>query len=425
LEENEIYDLFESLLKQVIMHQPDDPLGFMIKSLQADVKVKVVLLGPPGMGRGDHAQKLADHYGVPCIKAGDAIKTYAAAHGGVELDELGSPVKEIDTCKAVVNALEALGDPASDPAGSSGWVLDGFPRTRAQALYLQQAKIVPDKVLLLNAPTGMVQQAMEAKVGGDADRAHRRVQQYLRHLLHTVEVYSSMIQQLDIDTLDRSQIVSQLISMVALRPASNAPLRPVRVCVLGPLGSGRTTLAKKLSAHYGAVHVDANAIVRAMKESGQISGDTLVEEVADDMLCNALRARLEQQDCAHKGWILDGFPLNRQQAAFLPAVHLSPSRVIHITVPEDLCFKRIATRKYDPVTGIAYYGNPAEVTVRQRLRADKQDKPEIVKRRFETHAKNIADVQTMFSRCFGPIRGDISALHVGEKATDFIDRPLV
>jgi adenylate kinase family enzyme len=161
-----------------------------------------------------------------------------------------------------------------------------------------------------------------------------------------------------------------------------------------------------------------------MKESGQISADTLPEDVADDMLCNALRARLEQNDCAHRGWILDGFPLNRQQAAFLPAVHLSPSRVIHITVPEDMCLKRIAVRKYDPVTGLAHYGQPSDVVVRQRLRKDKLDKPEIVKRRFETHAKNIADVQTMYSRCFGPIRGDISAMHVSEKATDFIDRPL-
>jgi len=63
LEENEIYDLFESLLKKVILHQPADPLQFMINSLRAEVKVKVFLLGPPGMGRTRHAQKLADHYG--------------------------------------------------------------------------------------------------------------------------------------------------------------------------------------------------------------------------------------------------------------------------------------------------------------------------------------------------------------------------
>jgi adenylate kinase len=418
LEENEIYDLFESLLKSVVLHQPTDPLQHMINCLRTEVKVKVILMGPPGMGRSRHAEKLANHYGVPCIKAGELIQTYVNSHGGEEMDDTGNLVRDDLACAAVVNAVEAAGD--------GGWILDGFPRTRAQALALQQAKLVPDKVLLLNAPTKMIEEGMQTKIGGDMERAHRRVQQFLRHLLHTVEVYAPMTQQLDVDDLDPQQITAQLISMVAMRPASisNAPLRPVRVCCLGPLGSGRTTLAKKLSMHYGAVHVDANAIVRAMKESGQIPSDTLVEDVADDLLCNALRARLEQQDCAHKGWVLDGFPLNRSQASFLPAVHLSPSRVIHITVPEDICFKRIAVRKYDPVTGIAYYGNPSDVIIRQRLRADKLDKPEIVKRRFETHAKNIADVQTLFARCFGPIRGDISPLHICEKATDFIDRPL-
>jgi adenylate kinase len=245
LEDNEIYDLFESLLKKVILHQPTDPLQFMINKLKEEVKVKVILMGPPGMGRGQHAQKLADHFGVPCINAGKLISQYVSDLGAEEMDTSGGLVSDEHANQAVVSAVEALGD--------EGWILDGFPRTRAQALALQNAKIIPDKVLLLNAPTKMVEEALEKKIGEGSDRVHRRAQQFLRHLLHTVEVYAPMVQQLDIDALNPSQIAAELIKMVPLRPASNAPLRPVRVCCLGPLGSGRTTLAKNLATHYGAV----------------------------------------------------------------------------------------------------------------------------------------------------------------------------
>ena len=40
------------------------------------------------------------------------------------------------------------------------------------------------------------------------------------------------------------QVADELRHLVSLRPTSNAPLRPVRVCVLGPLGSGRTSLVR-------------------------------------------------------------------------------------------------------------------------------------------------------------------------------------
>ena len=64
LEENEIYDLFESLLKTVILHQPDDPLQFMIDTLKQEVKVKVILMGPPGIQRSEYARNLATQFKV-------------------------------------------------------------------------------------------------------------------------------------------------------------------------------------------------------------------------------------------------------------------------------------------------------------------------------------------------------------------------
>lgn len=76
------------------------------------------------------------------------------------------------------------------------------------------------------------------------------------------------------------------------------------------------------------------------------------------------------------------------------------------------------------MTGIAYYGPPPSVAVRQRLKQDKTDKPEVVKGRFETHAKSVQEVETQFLRCFIPLRGDLPETEVYEKATDFIDRPL-
>jgi adenylate kinase len=244
LEENEIYDLFESLLKTVILHQPDDPLQFMIDTLKQEVKVKVFLMGPPGIGRKEYAQNLATQFKVPHVEASTLIKQYLGEHSGdTDAMKTGAFVRDDLAIAAVVPHLEKM--------GNQGYILDGFPRTRGQALALQHAKIVPDKVVLLNAPSTTVEGAYQTKLSeaaageADLDGVTRRAQQFLRNLLHTVEVYASSVQQLDIEGLDSQQVSDELTHLVSLRPQSNAPLRPARVCVLGPLGSGRTGLAKR------------------------------------------------------------------------------------------------------------------------------------------------------------------------------------
>jgi adenylate kinase len=186
LEENEVYDLFESLLKTVILHQPDDPLQFMIDTLKQEVKVKVLLMGPPGIARGEYARNLATQFKVPHVQASSLIKAYLAEHSGdaAEAMKSGTFVRDDLAIAAVVPHLEKM--------GNSGYILDGFPRTRGQALALQHAKIVPDKVVLLNAPSTSVETAYANKleVKSVDDQVTRRTQQFLRHLLHTVEVHS-------------------------------------------------------------------------------------------------------------------------------------------------------------------------------------------------------------------------------------------
>jgi adenylate kinase len=91
----------------------------------------IVMLGPPGAGKGTQAARLARHYGVPAISTGDMLRE--AVQAG---NELGRRVKAVMDCGELVGddliidiVRERLG--RSDTA--KGFVLDGFPRTVRQA----------------------------------------------------------------------------------------------------------------------------------------------------------------------------------------------------------------------------------------------------------------------------------------------------
>jgi adenylate kinase len=94
----------------------------------------VLLIGPPGVGKGTQAKALMAEFGVPQISTGDLLRDHRARHTklGIEADELMSRGQLVRD--DLVNEMVATRLQDSDCA--NGYILDGFPRTLAQARWL-------------------------------------------------------------------------------------------------------------------------------------------------------------------------------------------------------------------------------------------------------------------------------------------------
>jgi adenylate kinase len=93
--------------------------------------VRVVLLGPPGAGKGTQAQFIADRLGVPAISTGDIFRANVSGQ-----TELGRKAKVyMDAGDLVPDAITVamVRDRLAEPDAENGFLLDGFPRTIAQA----------------------------------------------------------------------------------------------------------------------------------------------------------------------------------------------------------------------------------------------------------------------------------------------------
>jgi adenylate kinase len=117
----------------------------------------VVLLGPPNAGKGTQAKRLGELLGVPCISTGDMLRREAASGTPLGLRVKGimdaGGLVDDDTMAEVVR--ERLRQPDAAPPGG-GFLLDGYPRTLAQAETLA-AILAPagrplDVVLLISVP---------------------------------------------------------------------------------------------------------------------------------------------------------------------------------------------------------------------------------------------------------------------------------
>jgi adenylate kinase len=97
--------------------------------------VRVVLLGPPGAGKGTQAQIIAERLGVPAISTGDIFRANVSRQ-----TELGRKAKAyMDAGDLVPDEITVamVRDRLAEPDARKGFLLDGFPRTIAQAEQLR------------------------------------------------------------------------------------------------------------------------------------------------------------------------------------------------------------------------------------------------------------------------------------------------
>jgi len=93
--------------------------------------VRLVLVGPPGAGKGTQAEFVAQHYGIPKISTGDIFR--ANVSGGTELGRQAKKFMDAGDLvpDEVTNAM--VRDRLAQPDATDGFLLDGFPRNVAQA----------------------------------------------------------------------------------------------------------------------------------------------------------------------------------------------------------------------------------------------------------------------------------------------------
>ena len=107
--------------------------------------MKIVLLGPPGAGKGTQAQFVCGEFAIPQISTGDMLRSAIKAGS-----DLGKRVKQVMDSGALVSdeiIIDLVEERITQPDCSNGFLFDGFPRTIPQAQAMKDAGIRLDAVV--------------------------------------------------------------------------------------------------------------------------------------------------------------------------------------------------------------------------------------------------------------------------------------
>jgi adenylate kinase len=248
--------------------------------------MRLILLGPPGAGKGTQAQRLVDKYGIIQLSTGDMLRAAVRAATPV-----GLKVKHImergDLCPDEI-VVEAVADRISQPDAHNGFILDGFPRTvhQAEALdrMLKEKHLELDAVIELKVDEDSLLHRIEKRVAemsarGEALRADdnaealkKRLDAYRQLTAPLIGYYSGKGMLRTIDGMAPIEEVAKALTAVleeAVAPKPVRRARPVTVARRKPSErvTGRKLPGRRVSTHRrtatGKVGKPAAAAARA------------------------------------------------------------------------------------------------------------------------------------------------------------------
>jgi len=201
--------------------------------------MRLILLGPPGAGKGTQAQRLVERHGIPQLSTGDMLR--AAVKAGTEVGKRAKAVMDAGelVSDAIVNAIVA--ERIDQPDCADGFILDGYPRTLVQAdavgEMLAQRGIDLDVVIELvvddKALVGRIlKRAEEAKAAGqpvrkddNAEVFDERLREYYKKTAPLIGYYYAKGKLVGVDGMADIDAVTAEIERVLAQHAGASLVR--------------------------------------------------------------------------------------------------------------------------------------------------------------------------------------------------------
>ena len=154
---------------------------------------------------------------------------------------------------------------------NKNWILEGFPRTKVQALSFEKLGIIPDKIIqikcnpdksLLKLKQNLHEQDLNLLGEVLTNAAKNALEEFQLFHKGVEEVFKDFLFTIDSRIQSKQQIEQNLNRMLKIKFSAKSPRKPPQIIILGPPGSGRSSQARLLAQQLGLVKVSVFELLK-------------------------------------------------------------------------------------------------------------------------------------------------------------------
>ena len=179
-------------MKQLIVNKPEDPVKFLIDQMQQPERkspppptltcnlcvtaMRIVLVGPPGSKRKEIALALQNHFNeegkkdYQFISVGDLFHRQILKKNQEFCDDIKQSLESYSYVSDEIVIKLVSQQIVQFEKEKKSWIIEGFPRTEAQAIALQKLGVIPDKFILLTQTEDDTYSKLMQNMSGDGDK---------------------------------------------------------------------------------------------------------------------------------------------------------------------------------------------------------------------------------------------------------------
>lgn len=428
-DKHDIFNIFHDMIQKLLTRQPIDPIEYMIEHLQQPQVPSIILHGMTMSNTKAVARILAKKLNCELIIVSDlileAIEMKTAL--GIQAESYYNDRQLVPDNIVISLIFKKMQE---QEVSSRGWILQGYPKTREQALLMKRKGIIADSFIVLDVPEEVINKYVkEMKYDTRTSttyhiqynpppsnirpenlidmpiefcsRIKTKMEFYNRNLANIINcfksVYRSYYYKNGIYGIEE-EAAQAIYNNLGQRPIIDNP-SCLKIAIAGLPGSGKTLLSEFIAKKYGVVHVSVeNVILEEISTNSELgfilkSYVNHYNKAPKDIVLDLIVRRLKKEDCVQNGWILDGYPTNQEEIDGLNKFEITPNRLIYLNVPKETCISRLVDRRIDTKTGYRHNikNLPPEIenilkhpeqTV-SKLRQQEHDKEKYVMERME------------------------------------------
>jgi len=196
--------------------------------------MRLILLGPPGAGKGTQAQRLVSKHGIVQLSTGDMLR--AAVRAGTPVGLRAKDIMDRGDLVPDEIVVAIVADRISEPDAKEGFILDGFPRTVAQAEaldhMLREKGLELDGVVELKVDEGILIRRIESRIretlargeplrkDDDPEILKTRLEAYRRQTAPLIDYYRDKGMLRGVDGMAPIDEVTAAIDWIFQKPAA-------------------------------------------------------------------------------------------------------------------------------------------------------------------------------------------------------------